>query len=53
MRKLKNFLDQRLVDGDAPFSSDFDIVDVLRGDEVQDLVRALRRRPPTLRVEVA
>ena len=27
MRKLKNFLDQRLVDGDAPFSSDFDIVD--------------------------
>ena len=27
MRKLKNFLDQRLVDGDAPFSSDFDIID--------------------------
>merc|ERR1712039_144530 len=27
MRKLKNFLDQRLITGDAPFSDDFDIID--------------------------
>ena len=27
MRKLKNFLDQRLITGDTPFSDDFDIID--------------------------
>ena len=27
MRKLKDFLDQRLITGDQPFSHDFDIID--------------------------